>query len=75
MPVFAIAFDLWSKYVDAEQLTTFEEASAALSGADAILIPGRVWCSRNGRDDPRRAFRPNDLAYLILGFALAYRSR
>ena len=28
------------EYVDAEQLTTFEEASAALSGADAILIPG-----------------------------------
>jgi CTP synthase len=28
------------EYVDAEQLTTFEEASVALSGADAILIPG-----------------------------------
>ena len=28
------------EYVDAEQLNTFEEASAALSGADAILIPG-----------------------------------
>ena len=28
------------QYVDAEQLSTLEEAEAALSGADAILIPG-----------------------------------